>query len=94
VGKVIGSLALLEQHLDRLPLTKAYFETVMESQERFRMRRVEWAATTLDLQGKVVKEWEVVRLAGLGSTYSNKVGEAVAKATERANTSQMSKMAG
>jgi hypothetical protein len=94
VGKVIGSLPLLEQHSDKLQRTKAYLETVTESQERFQIRRVEWAATVLDAQGKVVKEWEVVRLAGLGKEYSNKVGEAIAKATDRANHPKVSKIAG
>lgn len=94
VGKVIGSLPLLEQHSDKLLLTKAYLETVTESQEQFQIRRVEWAATALEAQGKVVKEWQIVRLAGLGKTYSNKVGEAVAKATHRANNLRVNKMVG
>lgn len=38
VGKVIGSLPLLEQHSDKLRLTKAYLETVTESQEQFQIR--------------------------------------------------------
>ena len=94
IGKVTGSLPLLEQHSDKLILTMAYLETVTESQERFQVRRVEWAATALEMQGKVVKEWQVIRLAGLGKRYSNKVGEAVAKATHRANNLQVNKMAG
>lgn len=94
VGKVIGSLTLLEQHSDKLRLTKAYLETVTESQEQFQIRRVEWAATTLSAQGKVVKEWEVIRLAGLGKTYSNKVGEAIANATDRANNLRVNKLVG
>lgn len=92
VGKVIGSLPLLEQHSDKLRLTKAYLETVTESQEQFQIRRVEWAATALSAQGKVVKEWEVIRLAGLGKTYSNKVGEAIAKATDKANNLRVNKL--
>lgn len=94
VGKVISSLPLLEQHSDKLLLTKAYLETVTESQEQFQIRRVEWAATALNAQGKVVKEWEVIRLAGLGKRYSNKVGEAIAKATDRANNLRVNKLVG
>jgi hypothetical protein len=94
VGKAINSLALLEQHSDKLLLTKAYLEAVMESKEQFQIRRVEWAATALNTQGKVVKEWEVVRLAGLGKTYSDKVGEAIAKATAGANHLWVNKMVG
>ncbi len=94
VGKVIGLLPLLEQHLDKLLLTKAYLKTIIESQERFQIRRVEWAATVLEAQGKVVKEWQIVRLAGLGEMYSNKVGEAVAKALHRANNLLVNRVAG
>jgi hypothetical protein len=94
VGKVVGSLPLLEQHSDKLPLTKAYLETVTESQEQFQIRRVEWAASALNAQGKVVKEWEVVRLAGLGKTCSDKVSEAVANATDRANNLRVNKLVG
>jgi hypothetical protein len=94
VGKDIGLLALLEQHSDKLLFTKAYLETVTESQEQFQVRRVKWATTVLDAQGKVVKGWEIVRLAGLGKTYSNKVGEAVAEAIDKANNSRSNKMAG
>jgi hypothetical protein len=94
VGKVIGSLPLLEQHSDKLPLTKAYLDTVTESQEQFQIRRVEWAANALNAQGKVVKEWEVIRLAGLGKTCSDKVSEAVANATDRANNLRVNKLVG
>jgi hypothetical protein len=94
VGKVSGLLPLLEQHSDKLLLTKAYLKVIIESQERYHIRRIEWAATILEAQGKVVKEWQIVRLAGLGKTYSNKVGEAVAKASHRANNLQVNKVAG
>jgi len=94
VGKAINLMALLEQHSDKLPLTRAYLKTVTESQEQFQIRRVEWAATMLNAQSKVVKEWEIVRLAGLGKTYSDKVGEAVAKTTARANDLWVNNMVG
>lgn len=94
VGKIIGLLPLLEQHSDKLLLTKAYLKTVIESQERYQIRRIEWATAVFEAQGKVVKEWQIVRLAGLGKTYSDRVGEAVAKASHRANNLQANKVAG
>jgi hypothetical protein len=73
VGKEIGKLALLERHLDRLPLTSAYLNRVIETRERFQIRRVQWAAKQLfKCQGDVV-EWRIRRLAGLKSTVSGNV---------------------
>jgi hypothetical protein len=94
VGKFIGLLPLLEQHSNKLRCTKAYLTTVVESLEQFQIRRVEWAAMALAAQGRVVKDWEVARLAGLGGTYSNKVCEAIAKATDGADNLRTNKMVG
>lgn len=75
VAKVIGQLALIEQHLDQMPQTKAYLDLVTESIEDFQIRRVRWAAEMLDRRGEGVECWRVVRMAGLGQNYSRKVGK-------------------
>ncbi|MGA7936875.1 MAG: TnsD family Tn7-like transposition protein [Kovacikia sp.] len=40
VAKAIGQLALIEQHLDQMPQTKAYLDSVTESIEDYQIRRV------------------------------------------------------
>ena len=65
VAKAIGQLALIEQHLSQMPLTKAYLDSVTESIEDYRIRRVRWAVALLDRQGEDVVLWKVVRMAGL-----------------------------
>ncbi|MGG6295456.1 TnsD family transposase [Leptolyngbya sp. AN02str] len=73
VAKAIGQLTLVEQHLDNLPLTRAYLESVIETIEDFQIRRVCWAAEQLNHRGETVEYWKVIRLAGLKPDYSEKV---------------------
>lgn len=80
VAKAIGQLALIEQHLNQMPQTKAYLESVTESIEDYQIRRVQWAAETLDRRGERVESWKVVRLAGLRSGYSKRIERAIDQA--------------
>jgi hypothetical protein len=79
IGKSIGLLALLEQHLDLMPLTGAYLATVVESIDDFQIRRIRWAVGELDRRGERVLTWRVMRLAGLGEDYSDRVGAVLEK---------------
>ena len=65
IGTTIGLKALLEKHLDKLPQTKAYLESVTETVEEFQIRRIEWAIRELDRRGEEKKDWKILRLAGL-----------------------------
>jgi Tn7-like transposition protein D len=42
IGKAIGLLALLEQHLKLMPMTGDYLGNVMESIEDFQIQRIMW----------------------------------------------------
>ena len=77
VAKAIGQLALIEQHLDQMPLTKVYLDSVVESIEDYQIRRVRWAAETLDRRGESVDRWKVIRMAGLRPDYSDTVERAI-----------------
>jgi len=78
VAKAICQLTLIEQHLDQMPMTQAYLNSVTESIEAYQIRRVRWAAEWLDLRGEEVLRWKVVRMAGLTPGYSEKVECAIA----------------
>jgi hypothetical protein len=65
VAKTIGHLALIEQHLDQMPLTKSYLESVVESLEDYQVRRIRWAAKVLEHRGESLECWKLVRIAGL-----------------------------
>jgi Tn7-like transposition protein D/TniQ len=73
IGKEIGLLALLEQHLDLMPITGDYLATVMESIEDFQIRRIRWAIEELDRRKEPLVSWRVMRLAGLRKDYSKLV---------------------
>jgi hypothetical protein len=81
VAKAISHLSLIEQHLDQLPLTQAYLESVVETTEAFQIRRVRWAVEQLDRQGEVALPWKIVRMAGLRPGYSEEVERAIARCT-------------
>lgn len=68
VAKAISQVALIEQHLDQMPLTQAYLDAMTESIEDYRIRRVRWAAALLDRRGEDVVLWKVVRIARLSSS--------------------------
>ena len=73
VGTTIGLKALLEKHLDKLPETQAYLESVTETIEDYQIRRIEWALKELNSKGEEIKEWKILRLAGLREDLSDKV---------------------
>jgi len=75
IAKAIGLLALLEQHLELMPVTRDYLATVMESIEDFQIRRIRWAIGELDLRREPIVAWRVMRLAGLGGNISSQVRE-------------------
>jgi Tn7-like transposition protein D/TniQ len=73
IGKAIGLLALLEQHLDLMPMTGDYLGKVTESIEDFQIRRIRWAIGVLDRRREPVVSWRVMRLAGLREDRRNLV---------------------
>lgn len=57
IGKIavtIGRKALLEKHLDKMPQTKDYLESVTETVEDYQIRRIKWAVKELNLRGEEV----------------------------------------
>jgi hypothetical protein len=77
IGKTLDLQALLEKHIDKMPLTKVYLESVIESIEDYQIRRIKWAIAKLEEQGEEVKPWKVIRIAGLREDYSQKVKAAL-----------------
>jgi hypothetical protein len=65
IGKQIGKLSLLQKHIDKMPKTKAYIENNVESIEDYQQRRIEWAIDELKKEGNEIKEWKVIRKAGI-----------------------------
>lgn len=73
IGDETGELALLDKQLNKMPETKAYIDKVKESDDRFRKRRVECVIKRMKAQGEQIKEWKVLREAGIRSEYYSEI---------------------
>ncbi|MFL8939001.1 TnsD family transposase [Rossellomorea oryzaecorticis] len=79
IGKEINKLPLLEKKIDKLPKTKKYLQRVTESVDDFQIRRVYWAAKVLEKENLEVKEWMIMRRAGLKPDISERVNNEIEK---------------
>ncbi|WML42638.1 TnsD family transposase [Neobacillus sp. PS3-40] len=73
IGKEIGCLALLEKHLHKMPRTKQYLESNIESREEFQIRRIIWACQKINDSGQEVVMWRVKRKAGIKENVNPQV---------------------
>ncbi|TYS57324.1 hypothetical protein FZC74_16670 [Sutcliffiella horikoshii] len=72
IGRRMGNINLLYKNMHKLPKTKLFLESRLESIEEFQMRRIKEVIKKLMLNRGVVKEWEVIRESGLKPKYANK----------------------
>lgn len=77
IGKKTGLQALLEKHIDKLPETQKYLNSVVEDVEAFQIRRVKWAAEELNSKGKIPLKWSILRKAGIRQNCSINVQNAI-----------------
>ncbi|WP_242976282.1 TnsD family Tn7-like transposition protein [Clostridium thermopalmarium] len=73
IGSKLGIRALLEKHLNKLPRTKAYLDSVKDSGRDFRIRRIKWAIQELEKEGQELKEWRILRKAGIRKVYQENI---------------------
>ena len=73
IGATLGLKTLLDKHLDKLLQTKAYLDSVTETVEDFQIRRIKWAVEELECGGEEIKEWKILKLAGLRDNLTPKV---------------------
>ena len=65
IGREIGQLALLQQHLDKLPKTAQVLNEVVETRESFAVRRILWTAEDCLQKGIYLERWQLIRKAGV-----------------------------
>lgn len=75
IGMICSLQGLLDKHLDKMLQTKSYIESVVETDEDYRKRRIHWAINNLDVSGEEIKAWKVMRLAGIRKEYEKQVEE-------------------
>jgi len=69
IGSKLGIRGLLEKHLDKLPKTKTYLDSVKENNHDFRLRRIRWAVKELEKEGEELQLWKIMRKAGIRNIY-------------------------
>jgi hypothetical protein len=69
IGQRIQKLALLEKKLNKLPRSKKILEELMETVEDFQKRRIKSIAAKKREANKEIKEWELIREAGIRPEY-------------------------
>lgn len=73
IGKAVGLLGLLDRHLEKMPMTEHYLQSVLESDSDYRKRRALWAIGEISNSGQEPKLWSVLRKAGIRSEYKAEV---------------------
>jgi len=65
IGREVGQLALIQQHMDKLPLTRGVMEAVCETGEEFAIRRLLWVWDSYRQLAQMPKRMELVRQSGI-----------------------------
>ncbi|HYT41415.1 MAG TPA: hypothetical protein VEP90_03660, partial [Methylomirabilota bacterium] len=65
IGRDIGELALLQQHLPKLPVTGRLLKDLIETREAFAIRRIQWIAKQYEGEQLHPRKWEFIKQAGV-----------------------------
>jgi hypothetical protein len=78
IGRKIGQLALLQQHLDKLPKTAEVLGECIESREAYAIRRIRWITTDCIQKNIYLERWLLIKKAGVARLASSpQVKEAI-----------------
>lgn len=69
ISRELKKQSMIENNIDKLPLSETAFEKVCESAEEFRIRRIDNVIQESRQQEKTLRSWEVQRLAAIGTEY-------------------------
>jgi hypothetical protein len=83
IGRTAGQLALVEQHLDRLPRTRAYLASIVETRAQYARRRIRWSADAFIGRGTIPEPWVLVKAAGLRTDLAAELRAEIALEVER-----------
>jgi transposase len=79
IGSRLGISGWLSKKKEKLPLTKAYIESVVESMEEFHIRKIKWAIEELERQGKQITLWNLAETAGVKPKYMKGISKKICK---------------
>jgi len=75
IGSQLGISSWLYKKKDKLPLTKEYIESKIETLNEFHIRKIKWAISELEMEGKSVTKWNLIETAGVKLRYINSISE-------------------
>lgn len=79
VGSKLGISGWLSKRKGKLPLTKAYIESDLESLEEYHIRKIKWGIKELERQGKEITLWNLVETAGVRPQYMKPISREIQK---------------
>lgn len=77
IGKRISELGIVKKHSQKVPLTTAFIQQVVETLEEFQIRRVKYVAEELRRDKELVLQWRIIRKAGLRPSFSEAVAQEI-----------------
>lgn len=69
IGGKLGISGWLSKRKEKLPLTKAYIDSELESLEEFHIRKIKWGIEELERQGKEITLWNIAETACVKPRY-------------------------
>ncbi len=69
IGSKLGISGWLSKRKEKLPLTKEYIESELESLEEYHIRKIKWGIEELERQEKEITLWNIVETAGVKPRY-------------------------
>ena len=79
VGSRLGIGGWLAKRKEKLPLVKAYMDSVVESLEKFQIRKIGWALDELEREEKQLTFWNLVEMAGVKPKYMKSIEKDIKK---------------
>ncbi|MGI6537047.1 MAG: hypothetical protein ACOX22_01620, partial [Caldicoprobacterales bacterium] len=77
IGSKLGISGWLSKKKEKLPLTKAYIDSVVESMEEYHIRKIKWGIEELEKQGKEMTLWNLAETAGVKPRYMKVISKEI-----------------
>ena len=75
--KTKSGLKSFDLQLDKLPLTKSFINSVIETPMDLHKRRIQWAIDKLNEEGKALTVTNITAMTGVGNKYRKQVVEEI-----------------
>lgn len=72
IGNKLGIGSWLSKKKDKLPLTKEYIESEIETLEDYHIRRIKWAISELEMEEQQITKWKLIEVSGVKQRYWTK----------------------